>query len=84
MDDQHISEVFFVKIKSGNSQLSVNERSLCDAIQQKRVSWHEHRVNHTLHARAHSSGATNHSLIIPHRYRSPPKRGYAEPAYSTI
>jgi predicted Holliday junction resolvase-like endonuclease len=48
MDDQHISEVVFVKIKSGNSQLSVNERSLCDAIQQKRVSWHEHRVNHTI------------------------------------
>jgi predicted Holliday junction resolvase-like endonuclease len=48
MDDQHISEVVVVEIKSGNSQLSANERSLRDAIQQKRVTWHDYRVNHTI------------------------------------
>ena len=48
MDDQHISEVVFVEIKSGKSQLSNNERSLRDAIQEKRVRWHEYRVDHTI------------------------------------
>jgi Endonuclease related to archaeal Holliday junction resolvase len=38
MNDQHISEVVVVEIKSGNFQLSANERSLRDAIQQKRVT----------------------------------------------
>ena len=28
MDEQHIDEVVFVEIKTGNSQLSSNERSL--------------------------------------------------------
>jgi predicted Holliday junction resolvase-like endonuclease len=50
MDDQHISEVVFVEIKSGKSQLSNNERSLRDAIQEKRVRWHEYRVDHTIAA----------------------------------
>jgi predicted Holliday junction resolvase-like endonuclease len=45
MDDQHISEVVFVEIKSGNSHLSNNERSLRDAIQQKQVRWHEYHVD---------------------------------------
>ena len=50
MDDQQINEVVFVEIKSGNSQLSTNERSLRDAIQEKRVRWHEYRVDHTIAA----------------------------------
>ena len=45
MDEQHINEVVFVEIKTGNSQLSSNERSLRDAIESKRVRWHEHHVN---------------------------------------
>jgi predicted Holliday junction resolvase-like endonuclease len=45
MDEQHINEVVFVEIKTGNSQLSSNERSLRDAIEAKRVRWHEHHVN---------------------------------------
>ena len=45
MDDQPINEVVFVEIKTGNSQLSTNERSLRDAIEAKRVRWHEYRVN---------------------------------------
>ena len=48
MDDQHISEVVFVEIKSGKSQLSTNERTLRDAIEAKRVRWHEYRVDHTI------------------------------------
>jgi predicted Holliday junction resolvase-like endonuclease len=46
MDDQHIDEVVFVEIKSGKFQLSNNERSLRDAIQEKRVRRHEYRVDH--------------------------------------
>jgi predicted Holliday junction resolvase-like endonuclease len=46
MDEQHIDEVVFVEVKSGNSQLSSNERSLRDAIEAKRVRWHEYHVNH--------------------------------------
>ena len=48
MDKQNISEVVFVEIKTGNSQLSSNERSLRDAIEAKRVRWHEHHVNHDM------------------------------------
>lgn len=47
---QHIDEVVFVEIKSGNSQLSHNERTLRDAIQAKRVRWHEYRVDHAITA----------------------------------
>jgi hypothetical protein len=35
-----------LEIKTGNSQLSSNERSLRDAIQEKRIRWHEYRVDH--------------------------------------
>jgi Endonuclease related to archaeal Holliday junction resolvase len=48
MDDQHIDEVVFVEIKSGNSQLSPNERTLRYAIEAKRVRWQEYRVDHTI------------------------------------
>ncbi len=45
MDEQDISEVVFVEVKSGHSQLSTNERKLRDAIQAKRVSWYEYHVD---------------------------------------
>jgi predicted Holliday junction resolvase-like endonuclease len=45
MDEQDISEVVFVEIKSGNAQLSTNQRKLRDAINDKKVRWHEYRVN---------------------------------------
>jgi hypothetical protein len=48
MDEQHINEVVFVEIKTGNSQLSSNERTLRDAIEAKRVRWHEHRIDHAI------------------------------------
>jgi predicted Holliday junction resolvase-like endonuclease len=44
MDEQDISEVVFVEVKSGNSQLSTNERKLRDAINDKRVRWCEYHV----------------------------------------
>jgi predicted Holliday junction resolvase-like endonuclease len=50
MDDQRIDEVVFIEIKTGNSQLSPNERSLRDAIETKRVRWHEYRVEHDIAA----------------------------------
>jgi len=44
MDAQHIEEVIFVEVKSGSARLNQNEHSLKDAIQSKRVRWHEYRV----------------------------------------
>ena len=44
MDEKQISEVVFVEVKSGNSQLSSQERNLRDAIKNKKVSWEEYRV----------------------------------------
>jgi predicted Holliday junction resolvase-like endonuclease len=44
MDDQNIAEVVFVEIKSGNSQLNPIQRKVRDAINEKRVRWHEYRV----------------------------------------
>ena len=45
MDEQDISEVVFVEVKSGNSQLNPNQRKLRDAINEKRVRWYEYRVD---------------------------------------
>ena len=61
MDEQHISEVVFVEIKSGKSQLSNNERTLRDAIQEKRVRWHEYRVDHGI-SDMPARGAPEHSI----------------------
>jgi predicted Holliday junction resolvase-like endonuclease len=44
MDEQNITEIVFVEVKSGKSQLNTNERKLRDAIREKRVSWYEYRV----------------------------------------
>jgi predicted Holliday junction resolvase-like endonuclease len=48
MDEGRIDEVVFVEIKSGRSQLSPNERSLRDAINAKRVRWHEHHIDQAI------------------------------------
>ena len=50
MDDHHIDEVVFLEIKTGNSQFSSNERTLRDAIEAKRVRWHEYRVDRDISA----------------------------------
>ena len=44
MDAQHIEEVIFVEVKSGSARLNHNEHSLKDAIDNKRVRWHEYHV----------------------------------------
>jgi len=44
MDEKEISEIVFVEVKSGESQLSQQERRLRDAVLAKRVSWREYRV----------------------------------------
>ena len=44
MDEQRIEEVIFVEVKSGAARLNHNEHSLKDAIDNKRVRWHEYRV----------------------------------------
>jgi len=44
LDDKDISEIIFVEVKSGKSNLSKNERSLKKAIQDKKVRWEEYRV----------------------------------------
>ena len=44
MDEQPIEEVIFVEVKSGSARLNHNEHSLKDAIENKRVRWHEYRV----------------------------------------
>jgi predicted Holliday junction resolvase-like endonuclease len=45
MDEQNIEEVVFVEIKSGKSQLNSSERRLRDVIREKKVRWHEYRVD---------------------------------------
>lgn len=44
MDEKEITEVIFVEVKSGKSQLSTHERKLRDAIKNKKVSWEEYRI----------------------------------------
>jgi len=44
MDEKEITEVVFVEVKSGKSQLSTHERKLRDAIKAKKVSWEEYRI----------------------------------------
>jgi len=44
MDEKNIKEVAFVEVKSGKSNLSQNEKSLKNAIDEKKVSWHEYRI----------------------------------------
>lgn len=48
MDGKEISEVVFVEVKSGNSKLSSQERKLKEAIDNKRISFEEYRVDRDL------------------------------------
>ena len=59
MDAQHIEEVIFVEVKSGSARLNHNEHSLKDAIENKRVRWHEYRVPTRV---THSDTATEPAL----------------------
>jgi len=44
MDEKKIDEVVFVEVKSGKSQLSKVEKTLREAVQNKKISWHEYRM----------------------------------------
>ena len=44
LDDKKVNEVVFVEVKSGKSKLSFVEKSLKEAIKNKKVSWKEYRV----------------------------------------
>ena len=44
LDEKNISEVVFVEVKSGKSGLSKPERSLRDAIKNKKIRWEEYRI----------------------------------------
>lgn len=43
MDEKKIEEVIFVEVKTGQSGLNNTERSLRNAIEEKKVSWFEYR-----------------------------------------
>ena len=44
MDEKKISNVIFIEVKSSKSNLNNSEKSLKEAIQNKKVSWVEYRV----------------------------------------
>lgn len=45
LNEQEITEVVFIEIKTGKSQLNKTERSLKEAIRNKRVRFEEFRIN---------------------------------------
>jgi predicted Holliday junction resolvase-like endonuclease len=45
MDDQNITELVFVEIKTGKARLTNTEKQVRDAIIEKRVRWHEYRTD---------------------------------------
>lgn len=47
MDNKDISEVVFVEVKSGKSQLSTQERKLRDVVRNKKVSWEQYNVSNS-------------------------------------
>ncbi len=44
MDNKKIEEVIFVEVKSGSSKLSPQEKSLKEAIENKKVRWEDYKV----------------------------------------
>ena len=44
MDEKKIEEVIFVEVKTGKSQLSNVEKTLKEAIENKKVNWSEYRI----------------------------------------
>jgi predicted Holliday junction resolvase-like endonuclease len=45
MDEQDITELVFVEIKTGKARLTNTEKQVRDAIIEKRVRWHEYRTD---------------------------------------
>ena len=44
IDEENITDVVFLEVKTGKSSLTLNERRLRDAVREKRVEWREYRV----------------------------------------
>jgi|TARA_Y100000310_G_C20648748_1_gene798186 predicted Holliday junction resolvase-like endonuclease len=44
LDEKDVEEIVFVEVKSGKSKLNKTEKSLKDAIKDKKVSWEEYRI----------------------------------------
>ena len=44
MDEKNINEVIFVEVKSGNSRLNAQEKSLKETIENKNVKWVEYKI----------------------------------------
>src|SRR3989338_8769997 len=44
IDDKKIDEVVFVEVKSGQGALNKVEKTLKEAVQNKKVEWHEYKV----------------------------------------
>ena len=45
MDEQDITELVFVEIKTGKARLTNTEKQVRNAIMEKRVRWHEYRTD---------------------------------------
>ena len=44
MDEKQIEEVIFLEIKTGQSQLNAQEKSLKESVQKGKVKWQEYRI----------------------------------------
>lgn len=44
LDDKKVDEVVFIEVKSGKSNLNKTEKSLKEAIENKKVRWEEYRI----------------------------------------
>ncbi len=51
IDQKKVEEVVFVEVKSGTSGLNSTERSLKEAVLQKKVRWVEYRIPEEVHRR---------------------------------
>lgn len=44
LDDKNVSEIVFVEVKSGKSRLNPQEKTVKEAVENKRVKWEEYRI----------------------------------------
>jgi predicted Holliday junction resolvase-like endonuclease len=51
LDEGEPTEIIFVEVKSGGSQLSTTEQKLRQVIEAGRVRWHEYRIPHPITGR---------------------------------
>lgn len=45
LDEQNVTEIVFIEVKSGNARMNKTERSIADTIRNKRVKFIEYRQN---------------------------------------